>query len=364
MIRIEALDKTFRTRRRDLHVIDGISLDIPEGNFFTLVGPSGSGKTTTLRVVAGLERHDGGRVLLDGQVVSDPAAGMFVPTSERGIGMVFQSYAIWPHMDVFSNVAYPLQQSRPRPDRAEIERRVGEALELVGLGQLARVPATALSGGQQQRVALARALVGRPRVLLLDEPLSNLDAQLRERMRIEIRDIQRSVGITALYVTHDRAEALSMATTVAVMNHGKIEMVGPPRDIYQRPASRFAAEFMGPCNLLPGKLTERLPGEWALVATALGAVACRVGAGIAPGQSVDLIVRPEDIHLGEPGSAITARVASLAYLGDRIECVVRVQDQELRVLAHPGLAAEIGAEIGLEILPGRAWAIPAEIPRP
>ncbi len=359
MIRMEALDKSYRTRRRHLHVIDGISLDIPEGSFFTLVGPSGSGKTTTLRVVAGLERHDGGRVLLDGQVVSDPAAGVFVPTSGRGIGMVFQSYAIWPHMDVFSNVAYPLQQARPRPDKAEITRRVGETLELVGLGQLARVPATALSGGQQQRVALARALVGRPRVLLLDEPLSNLDAQLRERMRLDIRDIQRSVGITALYVTHDRAEALSMATTVAVMNHGRIEMIGAPRDIYERPASRFAAEFMGPCNLLSGKLTETLPGGWALADTVLGALACRVSPGIALGQSVELIVRPEDVSLGERGSAITARVASLAYLGDRIECAVLVGTQELRVLAHPGLTAEIGAEIGLDVLPGRAWAIAA-----
>ena len=363
MIRIEALDKSFRTRRRHLHVIDHVTLEIPEGSFFTLVGPSGSGKTTTLRVVAGLERHDGGRVLLDDKVVSDPAAGVFVPTAARDIGMVFQSYAIWPHMDVFTNVAYPLQHARPRPDRATIARRVSEALELVGLGHLAKVPATALSGGQQQRVALARALVGRPRVLLLDEPLSNLDAQLRERMRLEIRDIQRSVGITALYVTHDRAEALSMATTVAVMDHGRIEMIGPPRDIYERPASRFAAEFMGPCNIIPARIAQVQPGGWVTAATAvLGDVSCRAADGVVVGQSVDLIIRPEDIHLGEAGARIQGRMTNLAYLGDRLECEVAVGALTLRALAHPGLVAAIGEEIWLDVLPGRAWAMPAAAP--
>jgi iron(III) transport system ATP-binding protein len=253
VIRLEALDKSFHTRKRDLHVIDHIDLTVPEGAFYTLVGPSGSGKTTTLRVVAGLEKHDAGRVRLDGKTVSDPAAGIFVPTSERGIGMVFQSYAIWPHMDVFANVAYPLEQARRKPDKPEIARRVGEALELVGLGPLARVPATALSGGQQQRVALARALVGRPRVLLLDEPLSNLDAQLREKMRIDIRDIQRSVGITALYVTHDRAEALSMATTVAVMNHGRIEMTAPRAISTSAPPACSPPSSWVPATSFPAK---------------------------------------------------------------------------------------------------------------
>ncbi len=223
MIVVKDLHKHYRGKHRSLHVLDGIDIEIPSGAFFTLLGPSGCGKTTLLRTIAGLERHDGGRITFGDTAVSDPQHGIFVPSSRRGIGMVFQSYAIWPNMDVFGNVAYPLQVRSGGPDRDERRRRVPEVLDVVGLKDLEKSPATALSGGQQQRVALARALVSRPEVLLLDEPLSNLDAQLRERMRIEIRDIQRSVGITTVYVTHDRAEALSMSTHIAVMNRGRIE---------------------------------------------------------------------------------------------------------------------------------------------
>jgi iron(III) transport system ATP-binding protein len=359
VIRIEALDKTYRSRRRNLHVVDNVDLEIPEGSFFTLVGPSGSGKTTTLRVVAGLERHDGGRVLLGGRVVSDPAAGLFVPTSERGVGMVFQSYAIWPHMNVAENTAYPLRYLRPRPDREQTRRMVGEALELVGLGALAQVPATALSGGQQQRVALARALVARPRLLLLDEPLSNLDAQLRERMRVEIRDIQRSVGITALYVTHDRGEALSMSTELAVMNNGRIDMVGTPRDVYECPRTLFAAEFLGQCSIVPGRVeTVHKPGV-VTAAVAFGAIVCRAPADIAVGQAVSLVLRPEDMVLSGAPDGAPGRIETMSYLGDRLECVVSVAGCTLRALAHPGLVEAAGEAITVKILPRRAWVLPA-----
>ncbi len=363
MIGIEGLDKTYRSARRTVHVIDRVHLEIPAGSFFVLVGPSGSGKTTTLRVVAGLEGHDAGRVRLDGRVVSDPASGTFVPPSGRGIGMVFQSYAIWPHMDVFENVAYPLRQGRARPDGAERARRVEEALDLVGLRIQARAPATALSGGQQQRVALARALVARPKVLLLDEPLSNLDAQLRERMRGEIRDIQQGVGITALYVTHDRAEALSMASHLAVMNNGRIEMVGTPREVYEQPTTPFVAEFLGPCNLLEGKVTTA-PGPGAcVVATPLGPIRCRTSGVAGPGGRVVVALRPEDVRLSAPPpgppAGLAGRLAGMAYLGDRLECMVEVAGIRLRTLAHPAFRAGADGAVAVALPDEAGWAMPA-----
>ena len=211
-------------------MIDGISFTIPEGLCYALLGPSGCGKTTTLRCVAGLETASSGRIEIAGTVVSDPGVGLFVPVHERPIGMVFQSYAIWPHLDVFENVAYPLRVRRRRVPRAEIEERVADVLALVGMAAMARRPATQLSGGQQQRVALARALVRQPALLLLDEPLSNLDARLRVNMRNELSELVARVGVTALYVTHDQAEAFALADRIAVMNAGHIVQEGTPRE--------------------------------------------------------------------------------------------------------------------------------------
>src|SRR5687767_9366409 len=240
MLQVTELRKTFHTDRGGVRAVEDISFTVEEGRFFTLLGPSGCGKTTTLRCLAGLERPESGTIRLDDRVLSGDAR--FVPTHARDIGMVFQSYAIWPHMSVFDNVAFPLEVAEPRPGKPEIARAVAEALALVGLEGLEDRPAPQLSGGQQQRLALARALVRKPKLLLLDEPLSNLDAKLRERMRIELRQLQRRLGITTIYVTHDQGEALFLSHRIAVMHAGKIVQEGAPRDLYREPASGFVAD--------------------------------------------------------------------------------------------------------------------------
>jgi len=363
MIRIAELHKRYDVSDRPVGAVNGVSLEVPEGAFFTILGPSGCGKTTTLRVVAGLERHQKGQVRLGGRVVSDPAAGVFVPASERGIGMVFQSYAVWPHMSVLENVAYPLEVRRPRPPRDEIATAVEWALALVGLGELAKARASALSGGQQQRVALARALVAKPKILLLDEPLSNLDAQLRERMRLELRDLHRRLGITALYVTHDRGEALSMSTHIAVMNAGRIEMTGSPEDIYERPTSLFTAMFLGDVNQLSGTFTTE-DGR-AFVATEFGRVETQVRRGFTPatGEPVLLCFRPEDVRVGaagerKPGS-LPGRVSKVVYLGNAAEIEVAVGGQVVRCAVHPGARPAVGDEVMLTLSPERSMLIGA-----
>ena len=237
--------------------VDNIDLTIRQGEFATLLGPSGCGKTTTLRMVAGLEQNDGGRIAIGDRVVSDADAGVFVPPDHRNIGMVFQSYAIWPHMTVFENVAYPLRiRRKPAP---EVREKVERALRLVEFGAYAERPAPLLSGGQQQRVAIARALVFEPEVLLLDEPLSNLDAKLRTQTGDEFRALQRRLGITTLYVTHDQEEAMALSDRIIVMHGGKILQIGAPEEIYRRPVRREVAAFFGSPNLLEATATESAP---------------------------------------------------------------------------------------------------------
>src|SRR5437773_8359090 len=260
MLQVTMLRKTFTTERGGVRAVEDVSFTVEEGQFYTLLGPSGCGKTTTLRCVAGLERTDEGRIVVDGRIVSSHSPNVFVPPHKRDIGMVFQSYAIWPHMTVFENVAFPLRVSKQRVSRSEISRRVEEALSLVELGGYGGRMATQLSGGQQQRLALARALVREPKLLLLDEPLSNLDAKLRERMRFELRELQRRLRITTLYVTHDQIEALSMSNVIAVMNAGVIVQEGAPREIYLQPKSKFVANFIGSTNQLAGRVA-RIDGN-------------------------------------------------------------------------------------------------------
>jgi iron(III) transport system ATP-binding protein len=293
MIRVTDLRKTYAAQT--VPAVAGVSFDVAEGSFYTLLGPSGCGKTTTLRCIAGLEQPDSGTIQLgDTVVVSDRVN---VPTYRRDLGMVFQSYAVWPHMNVFENVAFPLRVGKKRVRGQQVRDKVTAALELVGLGGLEKRMATELSGGQQQRLSLARAIVREPKVLLLDEPLSNLDAKLRERMRGELTLIQRRLGLTTLFVTHDQIEALSMSDQVAVMKDGLIIQQGPPRDVYHSPATEFVASFIGSTNLVPGSVTGSEPNGIVRVETPFGTVDCESSEVWAPGRQVVIAVRPEEIEI-------------------------------------------------------------------
>ena len=256
VLEFRAVIKRFGT----VNAVDGVNFAVQRGEIFTLLGPSGCGKTTTLRLVAGLEEPDDGEIYIDGKIVAAPQRGLFLPPEKRQLGMVFQSYAIWPHLTVFENVAFPLRVRRESADL--IRQRVDHALESVGLDGFADRGATQLSGGQQQRVALARALVYEPAVLLLDEPLSNLDAKLREQMRFELRALQRKLTLTILYVTHDQTEAMTLSDRIAVVNRGRFEQVGSPEEVYEKPATTFAGEFLGRTVTLDGALRKPVGGQW------------------------------------------------------------------------------------------------------
>lgn len=361
MLRVTGLGKEFEGGDAGgvVRAVRDVTFEIAEGEFFALLGPSGCGKTTTLRCVAGLERPDAGSITIGNRSVADASADVFVPAFARNIGMVFQSYAIWPHLDVFENVAYPLRVKRPRMARAEIVETVTATLTLVGLEALARRSSSALSGGQQQRVALARALVAKPRLLLLDEPLSNLDAKLRDQMQEELADLVRRVGITTLYVTHDQAEALAMADRIAVMSHGSIVQQGRPREVYERPRTRFVASFLGQAGVLVGTVASREPGGHDVVSLGADAGRVRVSlpAGLAEGSLVDLLVRPEAIALEaeDPGhgEAVAGEVARIAYQGHRTECYVRVAGTTVRVLRAAADGIQPGDRVWLRIDPDR-----------
>ena len=351
-VRLDAISKRFGATV----AVDSVSLTVEPGEFLTLLGPSGCGKTTTLRVVAGLEEPTGGRVLIDDEDVTDR------PPHARDITMVFQSYALFPHLTVFENVAYGLRVLRRPSD--EVRHRVMEALALVGIGELgARQPA-ALSGGQQQRVALARALVLQPKVLLFDEPLSNLDAKLRKRMRDEIRALQRRTGITALYVTHDQAEALAVSDRIAVMAHGRVEQLGAPAEIYRRPATRFVADFIGEANLLPVEIVDRGPAGGR---ARLGSVSLAVPDGPVTAGPATLVVRPEAIQIRSaavtlpPADALAGQVRQAAYLGAAAEYTV---DTEVGVVAvtdalMPEGLLPVGSRVWLTLSPDRLAVLPA-----
>jgi iron(III) transport system ATP-binding protein len=347
MIRIRDLWLTYRSAAAEHVAVRGVSLNVPEGQFYTLLGPSGCGKTTTLRCVAGLEQPDRGEIAIGGKIVYSSEGNIFVPPHARNIGMVFQSYAIWPHMTVFDNVAFPLRHKSPRPSRESIRDKVGSALALVHLEGLEERPAPYLSGGQQQRLALARALVAEPRVLLLDEPLSNLDAKLREEMRQELRDVVERLGVTTLFVTHEQIEALTMSDMIGVMKDGAIAQEGPPADIYQRPAGSFVADFVGKTNMLQGKIIGHNGVE-----TAVGTLVCSLDRGVA-GESVTLAIRPENIHLTDSAAAgpniLVGRVETVIYLGNLVECAVVVGNQRIRVQLHSSTTLQRGAEVHLHL---------------
>ncbi|MDR7481972.1 MAG: ABC transporter ATP-binding protein [Armatimonadota bacterium] len=357
-VELRGLSKRFR----DHAAVVDLSLQVHRGEFFTLLGPSGCGKTTTLRMIAGLVEPDAGEILFDGTPVTR------TPPWRRNIGMVFQNYALWPHMTVFENVAFGLVE-RGAP-RREISRRVEEALDLVGLtGAGGRLPSQ-LSGGQQQRVALARAVVVRPALLLLDEPLSNLDARLRVQMRAELVRLQRQLGITTVYVTHDQEEALMLSTRIAVMAQGRLVQLGTPQEVYERPADLFVADFLGGANFLPGAVRDAAGDALSVELEGLGrlrAAAAR-NPGVAVGARVMVCLRPEVLVLTHPGGAGTdnALVGTLrlrTYLGWLAACevelptgaVLRVHSATPR--AAPGIAE--GTPVAVHVAPEDVLLLPA-----
>ncbi len=363
MIKVRGLRKSFTTKTDVVHAVDGVSFDVATGETVTLLGPSGCGKTTTLRCVAGLEKSSSGSIVIGDQVVAEPDANLFIPPHRRNLGMVFQSYAIWPHMNVFENVAYALEGRRL--NKAEITRRTTKALEIVKMGHLADRPAPRLSGGQQQRVAIARALVSEPKALLFDEPLSNLDAQLRAEMRKELRRLQQQIGLTSIYVTHDQAEALAISDWIIVMKDGRIIERGRPEDIYRRPNHVFTARFLGTSNLLSGRVAGR-DGALARVETVAGTVIgeCADDA-LAVGDRVEVSIRPEDIrvlersHGSEPKSNRLDGVVSLSvFAGSVTEAEVDCDGVTFACLL-PHRAAP-GDEVNLSFDPDRARVLRAE----
>jgi spermidine/putrescine transport system ATP-binding protein len=363
-IELVGVEKEFVTGSHDVKAVEHVDLRIAEGEFFSLLGPSGCGKTTTLRMIAGFEEPTSGQILLHGRDM------VGVPPFRRDVNMVFQQYALFPHMDVFENVAFGLR--RKKVDKGEIRRRVAEALALVELEGRERRKPRQLSGGQQQRVALARALVNRPRALLLDEPLGALDLKLRQAMQLELKRIQREVGITFVYVTHDQEEALTMSDRLVVMNAGRIEQLGSPRELYEHPATRFVANFIGTSNILTGRL-ERRGDTWAL--GGLGPdqrvlVADAGGAQPGEGEEVELAVRPEKIVLRaeqDPPppdrTALRVTVHEVVYLGTSTQyrtvsdggTAIAVYRQNAS--AHPGADVLTGQVGWLEWSPEHSYVL-------
>jgi len=333
---------------------DRLDLVVHRGELLTLLGPSGCGKTTALRTLTGHVRPDEGRVLIEGRDVTD------LPTHRRNLGMVFQNFALFPHMTVRDNVGFPLVIRGV--SAAERANRVTETLRLVRLEGHADKQPRQLSGGQQQRVGLARALVYRPKVLLLDEPLSNLDAKLREEMRFEIRDVVTRLHVTAVYVTHDQEEALALSDRIAIMHRGRIEQLGTPEDIYARPTSRFVAEFVGLSSFLEG-VVEAVGEDGMTVAVGGGQVIVPALPGVAPGRRALLFVRPNEVELLPPGApeisgALRATVEAATYLGDRMDYRLRLEGGlALRVQQDGGARLAPGTSMRLRLPPGRVRAL-------
>ncbi|MEA2903807.1 MAG: iron(III) transport system ATP-binding protein [Alphaproteobacteria bacterium] len=350
-ISIRGLSKSFGANA-EVAAVNDVELEIKGNSFVTLLGPSGCGKTTTLRLLAGYIIPDQGTIEVDGRLLSAP--GSVVPPEARGMGMVFQNYAVWPHKTVYENVVFGLKLRKMAA--AAARKKVEDTLAMVNLGGLeARYPSE-LSGGQQQRVALARSLVVEPSILLLDEPLSNLDAKLRERMRSELKELQRRTGITFVYVTHDQAEALALSDQIAVMNAGRVQQYGTPFEVYAHPENRMVADFMGLVNLVPGTIRAVADGRGTVELA--GALALEVAAldGLGPGDSVDVSIRPENIRLGPAadGAAGAAKVTDHVFLGNISEYYVALPSGPvLRVQTHPLQHFEVGAPVAVEIDPSQ-----------
>ena len=349
MLSIEHLTKVFAQDGDGMAGgIRDASISVKEGEFLSLLGPSGCGKTTTLRCVAGLETPDQGVIAVGGATLFDDRKAVTVPLNRRDIGMVFQSYAIWPHMNVFENVAFPLRVAR-RYGREEIGRRVSDALARVDLAGYETRPATRLSGGQQQRVALARAIVREPKLLLLDEPLSNLDAALREEMRKELKGLQRELGLTTVYVTHDQEDALALSDVIAVVNSGHIVQIGSPRDIYFRPVAPFVARFVGGTNLLAGKVVDAsVQGKSSRVALEDGQILEGIAAGaLAVGEAALISIRPESLRLGKSQNTFKGTIESASFQGAVTRCEIRCGGVQLQVRIDRAEPLTVGASVSV-----------------
>lgn len=361
MLEVKDLSKSYVAEGgKTVTAIDGVSFSVPKGKIFTLLGPSGCGKTTTLRSIAGLETPEGGEILVSGTPVFSSKTGVRVPANSRGFGMVFQSYAIWPHMTVFENVAFPLEVRgrKPKCSRKQIHDEVGRALEVVALAGYESRQATQLSGGQQQRLALARALVAKPSLLLLDEPLSNLDAKLREKMRFELKRLQHEVGITSIYVTHDQSEALALSHDIAVMEQGRIVQIGSPRDIYERPTNDFVADFVGTTNFIAGEILDRivtLPGY--LIQTPCGNLTVATSDVFSSGDKITISLRPEDVQVSRDALAGTnssqAIVDTHLFLGFCQDIELRWGNARIQARVHPSLSITAGSPVYIRIDPSR-----------
>ena len=355
-LKVSHLRKQFAIGRP---AVDDVSFRAAAGEIVVLLGPSGCGKTTTLRCVAGLETATDGEIAIGPEVVSAPARGILVPPRSRNIGMVFQSYAVWPHMTVRQNVTYPLNQRKV--PRAEATRKVDEVLDLVGLSEYAARPVVSLSGGQMQRVALARSLVYQPQLLLLDEPLSNLDAKLRLRLRDDLRRIIKQTGVTALYVTHDQAEAVVLGDRIGVMRDGKLLQIGSPDDIYNRPTDMFVANFTGASNALPGRLIDR-NGEFGTVQMAAGnRLKAWLPPGVSAGNDVNVALRPENIRLGVQGNGepnqFTARVTGQRYQGTQTVYELATLGGKLEAVElGTSVRYPVGSEVEILLPPSLCWA--------
>ncbi|OAN37536.1 hypothetical protein A4X20_22510 [Mycolicibacterium iranicum] len=365
MLDLDVLCKAFTddSKQSRVHAVDQVSFTVKQGEFFTMLGPSGCGKTTTLRCIAGLEHPDSGRISVDGTALYSGEKGISVPANRRNLGMVFQSYAIWPHMNVYDNVAFPLRVGvRRRTSKKEVKERVERSLEVVGLGHLAGRFATKLSGGQQQRLALARALVIEPAVLLLDEPLSNLDAKLRESLRFELKRLQRDQGITTVYVTHDQSEALSMSNQIAVMCDGSISQIGNPFEVYLQPNNDFVADFVGLTNFIEGSVTE-ISAHSGTVATENGDLTVETLVDLRVGDRCIVSVRPEQIEVVTQDSAhhasnsLEGTVANRLFTGESMDYQVTVGSATIRCRTAASQRLSTGKPVRLVLPPQHCVAL-------
>jgi iron(III) transport system ATP-binding protein len=364
VLQVEGLFTEYQSGHGEIvKATEDVSFSVAEGRLFTLLGPSGCGKTTTLRSIAGLERPRQGEISINGRVVFSSSKGVFIAPNRRGFGMVFQSYAIWPHMNVFQNAAFPLEVGGRGYSRKRIRELVMRVLTAVQLDHLAEREATRLSGGQQQRLALARALAMEPELLLLDEPLSNLDAKLREKMRFELKRLQRELKITTVYVTHDQSEALALSHQIAVMNEGRIQQIGTPRDIYERPANQFVADFVGSTNFIEGTVIGRdgAHNGFYRVRTEIGDICVSAGHELGSDERAVLSVRPEDVELTESrpdgGNIWEGRVDQKVFLGEAVDFQVKVGPRTLLSRRHPTLRTKVGDPIFVQLKPEKCVVV-------